>query len=89
MAISTGLRQFLCQFDRMVGSRGNSVADQPLAPGDVAKARLPVGAEEISMLYPSGKGIPIVEKDPSNISYGPLRSSGMYTMSWKGSQREK
>ncbi len=78
-----GFVNFFANSIAWLAAGGNSVADEPLAPGDVANARLPVNAKEVSMLYPSGKEIPIVENDPSNISYGPLRASGIYTMSWK------
>ena len=61
---------------------GSAVADEPLAPGDVAKARLPLGAKEVSMLIPNGTAMPIAVQDPSNVSYGPLRTSGIYRMNW-------
>ncbi len=77
-----GFVNFFANSIEWLAAGGSSVADEPLAPGDVAKARLPIGANEISMMYPNGKAIPIDEKDPSNISYGPLRTSGVYRMNW-------
>ena len=77
-----GFVNFFANSISWLAAGGSAVADEPLAPGDVAKARLPLGAKEVSMLIPNGTAMPIAVQDPSNISYGPLRTSGFYRMSW-------
>ncbi len=77
-----GFVNFFANSIAWLAAGGSAVADEPLAPGDVAKARLPAGAKEVSMLIPGGTTLPIVVQDPSNISYGPLRTTGIYRLNW-------
>lgn len=77
-----GFVNFFANSIAWLAAGGSGVADEPLAPGDVAKARLPAGAKDIAVVLPDGRALPIIAQDPSNISYGPLRTSGIYRINW-------
>ncbi len=77
-----GFVNFFANSIAWLAAGGTAVAVEPLIPGDVAKARLPAGAKDATMLLPNGKSVAIASQDPSSISWGPLRSSGIYRINW-------
>ncbi|MSQ90242.1 MAG: VWA domain-containing protein [Phycisphaerales bacterium] len=81
-----GFVNFFANAVTWLAAGGNSVADEPLAPGDVAKARLPRGAQGAMVRLPGGEEVALPGADASSISYGPLRLSGIYRMHWTESK---
>ncbi|MSR43872.1 MAG: VWA domain-containing protein [Phycisphaerales bacterium] len=81
-----GFVNFFANALAWLAAGGTAVADEPLAPGDVATARLPAGAHDIAMRDPGGGETPIVVQDAGNLSYGPLARSGVYRLHWSGAK---
>lgn len=73
-----------------LGHAGESASDGGLAPGDALTARLPAGAEGLTLLVP-GAAAPVdaPATDPAAWSWGPARLSGVYQLTWtSGGERE-
>ncbi len=83
-----GFVNFVANAIAWLAAGGSAVADEPLAPGDVATARLPVGAQRVRMELPGGESVPIAAQDASNVSWGPARISGVYRLSWDAPSSE-
>ncbi len=66
------------------GQGGASGIDRLVRPGDVISARLPAGADDARAKAPDGKEEPIVVAADGRAVYGPVRSLGVYDVSWKG-----
>lgn len=79
-----GFVNFVSNAVDWIAADGDSVAEEPLLPGDIARAKLPAGARDAQLQGPSGETRAIIAQDPTSISVGPLRQSGVYSVSWSG-----
>ncbi len=66
------------------GQGGASGVDKLVRPGDVIAARLPAGAEDARAKAPDGREEPIVVAADGRAIYGPVRSLGVYEITWNG-----
>lgn len=79
-----GFVNFISNAVAWLAAEGESAADEPLIPGDVARAKLPAAARELLLRAPQGDSQPISALDPTSVSIGPLRQSGVYELEWSG-----
>jgi len=66
------------------GQGGASGLDRLVHPGEVISARLPAGAENARAKAPDGREEPIVVAADGRAVFGPVRSLGVYEISWSG-----
>ena len=79
-----GFVNFFVNALRWVAAGGDAVSEEPLVPGQVARARIPIGARAVVVSTPGGSATALEVHDASDISFGPLRMSGVYELSWDG-----
>jgi hypothetical protein len=65
-----------------LGHVGQGITTQGFRPGEALTARLPAGAAEITLRSPDGTTHAVSLPDPSQFSWGPIRLSGVYELSW-------
>lgn len=53
-------------------------------PGTVLTDRLPIGAAAVRLDPPAGGDVPLVPAADGRIAYGPIRTAGLYEVSWNG-----
>ncbi len=66
------------------GQGGASGLDRLVRPGEVISARLPAGADDARAKTPEGAEEPIVVAADGRAVFGPVRSLGVYEITWKG-----
>lgn len=62
---------------------GAAITDEPLAPGDIISTRLPVGARNPVVRTPGGSEVALVAPAQSSLSYGPVKTSGVFQIAWE------
>jgi Mg-chelatase subunit ChlD len=66
-----------------LGHSGEAISETSFAPGDALTARLPATAQDIRLNVPDRQTpIPIQTPNPVTFSWGPIRLSGLYGVSW-------
>lgn len=84
-ALNPGFVVFVGAAVRYLGEdvgAGSSIGD--LQPGSVVTDRLPTGASDISLRTPAGDTQTLTPAADGRITFGPLATSGVYEVSWKG-----
>ena len=66
---------YLGHLNAGISARGFSI-------GDALTTRLPEQAENIMLEMPDGATEPLLPSDPTKLSWGPIRLSGVYTLRW-------
>ncbi len=79
-----GFVNFVANSIRWLASGGASVTDEPLTPGDVAAARVPAGAAKVTWRSADGSTEALTVGSGSEVSFGPLRTSGVHEIAWEG-----
>ncbi|MBX3386713.1 MAG: VWA domain-containing protein [Phycisphaeraceae bacterium] len=59
-------------------------AGSQIGTGTTLSTRLPVGSREIRLVLPSGERIDLEAGPDGTIAFGPVNSTGLYTVSWRG-----
>jgi hypothetical protein len=52
--------------------------------GDTLATRLPLDAERVELVTPAGDRLPLEPAADGTVSYGPVRSTGIYRIGWDG-----
>jgi hypothetical protein len=66
-----------------LGHAGEAISATSFAPGEALTTRLPAAAREIELGLPGRENtIPVQALDPVMFSWGPIRLSGLYGLSW-------
>ncbi len=81
--LQRGFVNFCSNAIAWLAAGGQAVTDEPLAPGDIITARLPSDARTPVLRLPDEREIALVVPAQSNLSYGPLRRSGVYRLQWE------
>lgn len=75
---------FLASAVDYLGADSTAAVSRVVEPGSVLSDRLPLGAADVSVEGPSGKASAIVPAPDGRVIFGPVRETGIYTVSWKG-----
>lgn len=70
--------------DYLDGTADSNAVDRSINPGKIFVDRLPTSAESPSIEAPSGVRTPLVPAPDGRVSFGPIKSVGVYTLRWKG-----
>ncbi|MCZ6834726.1 MAG: hypothetical protein O7G85_03035, partial [Planctomycetota bacterium] len=65
-----------------LGHSGEGLASKGFLPGDAITSRLPPMAQNIAIRTPQGDVEPLTIIDPTMFSWGPIRQSGVYVLTW-------
>lgn len=65
-------------------ARSDSGALPGVAPGEAARATLPPGASNVSLLQPDGDALPLQSNADGLTLFGPLWRVGLYALRWEG-----
>ncbi len=65
-----------------LGHAGEALANKGFSPGEALTTRLPASATDIQLHLPDGSIKSIQPFDPTLLSWGPLRLSGVYGLTW-------
>ncbi len=81
-----GFVTFLVNAIEYLGHAGEAISATSFAPAEALTARLPAGATDLELRIPDGSAegriIRPVPLDPTMFSWGPIRVSGVYELSW-------
>lgn len=67
-----------------IGGGRSAAAQQTVQPGGVISSRLPGAVEDAQVRLPDGKVESLVVAGDGRVVYGPIRTGGVYEVSWKG-----
>jgi hypothetical protein len=74
---------FLVNAVEYLGHAGEAISATSFAPGEALSTRLPAAAERIELGLPGRQDtLPVPALDPVMFSWGPIRLSGVYGLSW-------
>jgi hypothetical protein len=74
---------FLVNAVEYLGHAGEAISATSFAPGEALTTRLPAAAEQIELGAPGRQEtLPVQALDPVMFSWGPIRLSGLYGVSW-------
>jgi hypothetical protein len=77
---------FLVNAVEYLGHAGEAISATSFAPGEALSARLPAAAQRIELGVPGRQEtLPVLALDPVMFSWGPIRLSGLYGLSWSES----
>ena len=79
---------FIANALQWLAAGGRPASDEPLAPGDVASIRVPVGAASVRATAPDGASLATSAGASGEVAVGPLRRSGVYTVEWEGGGKD-
>ena len=65
-----------------LGHAGEAVSSTAFAPGEALTTRLPAAAYDIDLRLPDGTVRRVEALDPALFTWGPIRLSGVYGLSW-------
>lgn len=63
---------------------GAESGSRVLRPGSVLSDRLPPGAQDVTIISPDGTRSPLEPAPDGRIVFGPIRTSGTYSVTWSG-----
>ncbi len=79
-----GFVTFIVNAVDYLGHAGEAASQGSLSPGEALTALLPAGADQVKLLVPGSAGaIDVPAADPAAWSWGPIRLSGVYTLTWR------
>jgi hypothetical protein len=61
-----------------------ATAGEILRPGETLAERLPIDARNVGLSLPDNTRAPLVPTADGRVVYGPIRETGIYTLSWDG-----
>ncbi|MCZ6810634.1 MAG: BatA and WFA domain-containing protein [Planctomycetota bacterium] len=73
---------FIVNAVEYLGHAGEAISATSFAPGEALTTRLPVAADRIDIHLPDGGTQRLDPLDPALFSWGPIRLSGIYALSW-------
>jgi hypothetical protein len=74
---------FMVNAVEYLGHSGEAISATSFAPGEALTTRLPAAAREIQLTLPGRDApIPVGAIDPVTFSWGPIRLSGLYGLTW-------
>lgn len=76
------LVNFTCNAIEWLGMGRDALTTEGFRPGQALVTRLPAAAQRISLRVPGGVDLPMVVQDPERFSWGPLRRTGLYELTW-------
>jgi len=82
--LDPGFVLFLATAVQTLGADDAGAADEPLRPGQTLSTRIPPGARQVRLRAPSGRTFPLTPGEGGEVVYGPLRETGLHTLSWRG-----
>jgi hypothetical protein len=71
-----------------LGQTGEALTSRGFQPGEALTARLPGGATKINLRLPNGSNEQLTPFDPTSFSWGPIRLSGLYLLSFETPEAE-
>lgn len=77
-----GFPTFIFNAIDYLGHLGEALTVQGLAPGQAVTARLPAAATNVSLVTPDDRTHTIAATDPTQVSWGPIRVSGLHLLKW-------
>lgn len=80
----TGFVIFMADSLLHLSQTQSGMAGETLRPGDTLVTRLPRGARSVNLQTPEGESISLEISPDGTVSRGPIRTSGVYTLSWSG-----
>ncbi len=79
-----GFVTFIVNAVDYLGHAGEAASEGSLGPGEALTALLPAGADKVKLLLPgSADPIDVPAADPAVWSWGPIRLSGVYQLTWE------
>ncbi len=82
--LDAGFIVFLGQAIRFLGDEGGSTGAAALQPGQILTERLPDGVGEARLRSPDGAEVTLRAGADGRVSFGPIETVGLYTLSWAG-----
>jgi len=79
-----GFVLFLATAIRSLGEDVAAASGSSAEPGSTLTARLPEGIDRATLLLPDDSTVTLLPSDDGRVSYGPVRTAGLYTLSWRG-----
>ncbi len=73
---------FMSNAIEYLGSRGDAITSQGLAPGETIVARIDPDAIDVRLRTPEGAEFPLDVELDGSISWGPTRRAGLHEISW-------
>ena len=74
---------FLFNAVEYLGHVGEGLTNSGFSVGEALTARLPGSARDIRVVAPDGVEHDVVSPDPSALSWGPIRRSGLHLITWE------
>jgi hypothetical protein len=68
-----------------LGDDGSAGIGGMIRPGQTLKDRLPLDVEDAELATPDGKRLRLIPAADGSVVYGPVRHTGIYAITWKGS----
>ncbi len=78
-----GFVTFVVNAVEHLGRAGEAISASSFAPGDALVTRLPAAAAAVELNKPDGTVEPLQVTDPELFTWGPIRLSGVYGLSWQ------
>ncbi len=75
---------FLASTMRHLGGEFSVVGAERLQPGGAMSARLPVGAQNVSIKTPDGDDFALAPTSDGRVTFGPTERAGLYLLRWVG-----
>lgn len=79
-----GFVLFLATAIRSLGEDATAAAGASAEPGSTLTARLPEGIDRATLLLPDDSTVTLLPSEDGRVSFGPVRTAGLYTLSWRG-----
>ena len=78
-----GFVTFIVNAVEFLGHAGEAISESSFVPGEALSTRLPAAAESVELLVPGREtSVPVPVTDPTQFSWGPIKVSGVYGVSW-------
>ncbi len=75
---------FVASALRALAGESAAVLQTGVKPGGALTTRLPVGASDVELTLPDGSGVAVSPASDGQVSYGPVRDTGLYRFRWRG-----
>ena len=73
---------FVANSVEYLGSLTDAVARSGRSPGETIQAQVPQSASDLQMMLPDGEVVEITAPTTGTLSWGPVRTVGLYELSW-------
>ncbi len=79
---------FLVNAIEDLGQTGEALTSRGFKPSEALTARLPASATDINLRLPNGSNEVLSPVDPTSFSWGPIRLSGLYLLSYESAESD-